>query len=349
MHKGLKYFSYGKEIVKGHLLRQNIPVLVTLCVTNRCNLRCRYCYEEYYDRNHREFTTTEIMALIETLSAMGTRYVSINGGEPLLRNDLEQIIDQVKAKNMLCHLSTNGLLLPQYIQAMKNVDSIAISLDGDSASHDYNRGKGTYDRVLTAFEVLKANHIPFHTSTVLTKQNKQAIEHILELARQYDFKAQFSALRAADSPQPELALSDAELDDVFKKILRYKQQKQPIFFSAQAYQHALNWPLSYNTQMVFHEQAQNQHHEEECYLKHFSCHIEANGLVYPCIVLVNKFEALNFLEVGFQKAWENATTCECKACYNLCTNDLNQIFGLRLSAIWNAFKIVLERIRARRK
>ena len=82
----------------------------------------------------------------------------------------------------------------------------------------------------------------------------------------------------------------------------------------------------------------------ECYIKRFSCHIEPNGLVYPCIVLVNKFPALNFLDSGFQKAWKNLENNDCKTCCNICCYDLNQIFLLKPNILWNTFKIVMDRI-----
>ena len=65
--------------------------------------------------------------------------------------------------------------------------------------------------------------------------------------------------------------------------------------------------------------------------------------MYPCVVLVNKFKALTFLEVGFRKAWENLSDNDCKACYNICCNDLNLTFGLRLCSLWNAVRLVIDR------
>ena len=125
-----KYISYSKGIIKGHFLNKNIPLNITLCVTNRCNLRCIYCYEEYYDRNHKEFTTQEILSLIDELVSMGTKYISINGGEPLLRNDIGIIVDKIKEKNILSHISTNGLLIKNNISVVRKFNSVAISIDG---------------------------------------------------------------------------------------------------------------------------------------------------------------------------------------------------------------------------
>jgi len=336
----MRYIGYVKKILKGHLTHKNIPILVTICLTNRCNLRCLYCYEDYYERDHREFSTKELLNLIDELSQMGTRYISLNGGEVLLRDDLGVIIDRIKRRNMLCHLSTNGLLVKNHISVLKEVDSIAISIDGIKESNDLNRGDGTYERIIESFECLKKNNIKFHTHTVLTKNNKNCVDEMMELSRKYGFKAQFSTLRIEGSPEEKIRLSDDELKESVRKIIDYKNSGENIFFSKEAYRNVLSWPFSYDKEMIF-DKAPNGY---ECYIKRFSCHIEANGLVYPCVVLVNKFKALNFLEVGFKKAWENLANNVCKACYNVCCSELSFIFGLKFRSIWNTGKIVLDRI-----
>lgn len=337
-----KYITYVKEIIKGHITHKRIPILITLCVTNKCNLRCIYCYAEYYERNYREFTTQEILNLIDELVSMGTKYISINGGESLLRADIGTIVDKIKEKNILCHMSTNGLLIKKNISVVKKIDSLAISIDGIKESNDINRGKGVYDKIIEAFECLNENHIKFHAHTVLTKNNKNAIDEIMLLADKYKFRAQFSPLRIEDSPAKNINLNDEELKEITKKILRYKKSGFPVLFSTEACENLLNWPFSYDKLFIYNEYPE-YYKPIECFIKRFSCHIEANGLVYPCIVLVNKFKALNFLEVGFKKAWENLANNECKACYNICCSDLNLIFGFDPKTIWNTCKFVIDR------
>ncbi|MCJ7616586.1 MAG: radical SAM protein [Desulfobacterales bacterium] len=344
----IRYIAYIKELVKGRLSQKRTPILVTVCVTNRCNLRCRYCYEEYYARNHEEFTTEELLNLIDELAEMGTKYISVNGGEALLRDDIEIIVDKIKEKKMLCHLSTNGLLVKKKISVLKKVNSLAVSIDGARQGNDLNRGEGTYDKIVEAIECLKENNIKFHTHTVLTKNNKNAADEMMVIARRYGCKAQFSVLRESDSPDKEIGLDDDEVREIVTKILDYKKDGRPVFFSYDAYDYFLRWPFSYQKQTIKGKLPEG-YKPIECYIKRFSCHIEANGLVYPCVVLVNKFEALNFLEVGFKKAWENLSKNDCKACYNICCNDLNLTFGLKPQPIWNAVKIAMGRIATRIK
>ena len=338
-----KYLAYFFAILKAKVLRRRVPILVTLCVTNRCNMRCAYCYEEYYSRQHAEIPKERILKLIDELAGMGTKYLSINGGEALLRDDLEDIVDSIKAKNMLCHLSSNGILVPSRLPLLRKIDSLSISIDGIGAGHDLNRGAGTYARVRAGLEMLAAEGIRFHTHTVLTKNNKDSVEDILALARELGFQAQFSLLRVEDSPDKTLALEDTELKPLIQRLLKYKKQGEPVFFSSLTYENYLNWPLP-NDQQIIRGHIPRGFQAIPCDIKRFSCHIEANGLVYPCVVLVNKYPALNFLEHGFRKCWDRLQDNPCLACHNICCNDLNLIFALSPRSIWNASRIVFKRI-----
>ena len=342
MNRIIRYFNLAIKILEGRLANKRIPASVVLCVTNRCNLRCVYCYAEYYDRNHAEFTTKQILSLIDELYEMGTRHISLNGGEALMREDIGIIVDKVNEKNMLCQLTTNGLLVKNKINVLKKVDSLCLSLDGDKRSTDLNRGAGTYDKIVDAIEFLNSNKINFYTNTVLTKNNKNAVDEVMELAGKYGFKAQFSLLRKEDSPDKAIVLDDKEAKEIIGKILKYKKAGFPILFLYDSYENAFRWPFSYNKLMISGETAEG-YKPIKCYMKRFSCHIEANGLVYPCIVLVNKFKALNFLEVGFKKAWEHMANNDCKACYNTCCSDVNLIFGFRPNSLWDASRVIIER------
>lgn len=338
-----RYILYFLHILKARITKQRVPLFVILCVTNRCNLRCHYCYEDYYDRNHKEYTTKEILDLIDTIAAMGTKYICINGGEALLRDDIEQLVDKIKQKKIICNLSTNGLLVKKHLPALKKIDSLAISLDGIGKSNDLNRGDGTYEKIIESFKFLKANKLKFHVHTVLTKNNLNAVDELMALAFEYGFRVQFSPLRKQDSPDPTLALSDEQIKIVLSKVIKYKKENQPVFFSAKAYEHYIKWPYPFEQQIIYDAQSKD-HRFLKCYLKQISCHIEAHGGVYPCIVLVNKFKAKNHLEVGFKAAWEHCENIDCVACNNICCNDLNLLFGFHPQVLLNAIEIVFRRI-----
>jgi len=107
-----------------------------ISVTDRCNLRCQYCMpeEEYVWLPRDEILNfEEIRALVEIFTRLGVVKVRLTGGEPLLRRDLFQLV-RILATNPALRdlaLTTNGLLLGQYAQALREagLHRLTVSLD----------------------------------------------------------------------------------------------------------------------------------------------------------------------------------------------------------------------------
>lgn len=109
-------------------------------VTDRCNLRCRYCMpREVFGPDHaflpREqlLTFEEITRVVRTAVSVGVTKIRLTGGEPLLRKDLPDLVSQLADIDGLADLAltTNGLLLPQHAQALADagLHRVTVSLD----------------------------------------------------------------------------------------------------------------------------------------------------------------------------------------------------------------------------
>ncbi|MFH0753225.1 MAG: radical SAM protein [Candidatus Omnitrophota bacterium] len=338
----VKYIRFAASLLYARLFNQRIPLFVTLCVTNRCNLRCVYCYADCGSQERKEFTTREICDIVDHLCSLGMRYISLNGGEALLREDIDQVVDHINQKGILCQITTNGLLVEKKIEVLRKVDAITMSLDGGRIENDRNRGAGVYDHVMKAMKVLRANKMRFQTSMVLTKNNVDSVKEALQLAQQLDFQVLFSPLRVEDSPDKELGLDDARLKETVRQIIGYKDAGFPVFFSRDVYQQFLDWPFSYNRLNVF-KATDGFFEGDVCYLKQLSCHIESDGSVYPCIVLAKKVKVSSFLDVGIKQCFDQQQKLSCQACWNFCCNDWNHVLSLRPRAWWNVLGIIKRR------
>ena len=107
-----------------------------ISVTDRCNMRCRYCMpEDEYVWLPREsiLTFEEIGRLARAFAGLGVTRIRLTGGEPLLRHDLPQLVRLLKEDVRLQDLSltTNGLLLARWAEALKTagLDRVTVSLD----------------------------------------------------------------------------------------------------------------------------------------------------------------------------------------------------------------------------
>ena len=90
-------------------LKLSIPLSVQLDLTYRCNERCVHCYLDHDD--HGEMTTAEIKDLLDQMAEAGVFYLTISGGEILMRRDFFEILEHARARTFCVKLKTNGVLI----------------------------------------------------------------------------------------------------------------------------------------------------------------------------------------------------------------------------------------------
>lgn len=109
--------------------------------------------------------------------------IILSGGDPLLHPHFPEVCDIVRSFTGHISLSTNGILIPHYLQVFKRDDCIQISIDGDERSHDYIRGPGSYQKSVDALIALNERKIPHTISFTLNKQNQHCVDHVIDLCR----------------------------------------------------------------------------------------------------------------------------------------------------------------------
>jgi len=105
-----------------------------ISVTPECNLKCFYCHREGHNSNGNKILMTpeEIGEITRTSLDFGVRKIKISGGEPLLRKDIVQIVENIKDERIKdISLTTNGMLLEKYAEGLKNagLNRVNVSLD----------------------------------------------------------------------------------------------------------------------------------------------------------------------------------------------------------------------------
>lgn len=338
-----KKFHFLLAVISVRMLNKSIPLCVGIHVTSRCNFNCIYCCGGYAKKSTIEFSTSQILGLIDELKEMGTRWITLTGGEPLLRDDIGLLISKIKSAGIICSMNTNGSLVNQKIDVVKKLDFITVSLDGDEASNDKNRGKGSFKQIMQGIECLKANKIPFDVVSVLTKYNVHSIDVLLAMAKRLGFFLEFNFLQDQDSScydQSCFCLSDQEIKNVLKKLLEYKRKGYPLYYAEASRRYSLNWPVSYQKKILF--EGISGFKAISCYMGSMMCHIDSDGKVYPCIQLAGSFPALNFLSAGFRKSWENLKNKKCKACYAVCYSEFNKFFNLDVGVWTNSIMTAIK-------
>lgn len=163
------------------------PLRVSLNITRKCNLRCKGCFTDSGTPDPNELTTKELFNLIDQMKNAGTFFLAIGGGEPLLRDDLFQVLKYARENFIATSIVTNGLLIDKEI-AQKldalNLDKITISIDGLEKSHNYVRGKGTFKKTIDKIKILRKYR---HSATlemrvIINSLNINEYKELIELA-----------------------------------------------------------------------------------------------------------------------------------------------------------------------
>src|SRR6266480_7026022 len=106
-----------------------VPLSVQLDLTYRCNERCIHCYLDHHD--HGEMTTAEIKDLLDQMAEAGVFYLTISGGEILMRRDFFEILEHARLRTFCIKLKTNGVLIrekeAQRLRELR-VESVQISI-----------------------------------------------------------------------------------------------------------------------------------------------------------------------------------------------------------------------------
>jgi MoaA/NifB/PqqE/SkfB family radical SAM enzyme/SAM-dependent methyltransferase len=128
---------------------------VTLAVTNRCTYNCWHCYNA--GRNNQDLLLVALKQVIRDLQELGAVVVTLSGGEPLLRNDLEEIVRSFDNSSSL-NLNTTGTgLTAERAQTLHEAGLFAVGVSLDSAraeEHDRMRGrKGAFKTALQALDL----------------------------------------------------------------------------------------------------------------------------------------------------------------------------------------------------
>ena len=178
----------------------NSPICLTWEWTYACDLQCVHCLSSSGRRDPMELTTEEMKSIVDQLAEMQVFYVNIGGGEPMLRPDFFEVVEYCVERGVGVKFSTNGGRITaenaRRLAAMDYVD-IQISLDGvDPETNDAIRGDGSYSRVRTAMDHLRAAGFgAFKLSVVMTRENIGQVDAYHALAAEYGAELRLTRFR----------------------------------------------------------------------------------------------------------------------------------------------------------
>jgi radical SAM protein with 4Fe4S-binding SPASM domain len=166
------------------------PKILGWEITNSCNLKCPHCYNPPSRHKEAELTTSECIQVIDSAAKLGTERIGWTGGEPLLREDLEDLITYAGDNHGITSgITTNGVLLNKERAIRLNdagVQSMQISLDGTTAERSWRIRRTTdeeFESVIEAVRISLELGIKTYLAMLLGAENLDDGREMLKLAR----------------------------------------------------------------------------------------------------------------------------------------------------------------------
>ena len=325
--------KYGKildtagGLLQAKLLKRKRPLVVGWAVTDQCNRKCAYC--SIWRRPDRDLPTDRILRVVDDLAQAGTLRISFTGGEPLLREDMGEIIRYAHEKGIETKMNSNGALVGEKKQVLRYLDMLTLSLEGPAEIHDAIRGRGSFEEVREALETARKHHVRTGLATVLTSINLDAVDFILDIARQEACRVLFqpaTPLRLGGSGENGLAPPVAPYRATIKRLIDKKKAGDDCIANSLAgLAHLARWPEA--ARMT-------------CACGRISCRIEPDGTVLYCSRESLPLKPKNCVQVPFRDAFENLVPVACTDCWCAGRVELNLAFSLSLPAMINQLHTV---------
>ena len=219
------------------------PHTLSHLVTGACNGSCRTCLwrAEAVETLH-ELDTATVRWLYEEAGRAGMAQLVVWGGEPLLRQDLPELLLAARRAGLFVTLITNGWLLGRRWPELRGaVDALILSLDDAGEAHDRLRGlPGLFERLEAFVARLAADPLrpTLLLNTVLSAQNRGALRRVAGVARRWDAGLYFCPMETGELRAGEagdrlagLALSPEELSAAARLALDLKAAGYPVLAS----------------------------------------------------------------------------------------------------------------------
>lgn len=319
----LEKFDISGKVLKAIILRHTYPLIVRWDLTYKCNSRCSYC--SYWKVEMKELDTKGAFCLIEGFASSGTKFIVFSGGEPLLRDDLPDIINFCKQKKIHISINSNGTLIRQRIKEIRKADAIKLSLDAPRQVNDRLRGKGAHDTALEAIKVCNDEGIAVNITTVISRYNISHIPYVLNIAKEFNIRVSFQPVKQErfDEEEASVTATMPNVNDYKSAVLFLIKEKRNgnkfIKNSVAGLKHLYHWPKQ---KKLF------------CFMSFFSCYANPNGYIYACDWVPHSRKHFISPNTDLKKVYQNLQSAHsCKYCWTASMVDFNLLGGGEFASI----------------
>jgi len=247
MERGLNYSSgdkntggyqetlwLGLRIYRGifsNLLGVRVPLFCGHKLTYNCNLRCKMC--PFWKRSSKDLSIEREKAILRRIYDSGVCGIAFEGGEPLLRDDLVEILAFSRSLPMHTSLITNGTLLESRIDEVASYINgvVYVSLDGLEKTHDAIRGVSGCFRKAVRGVMASRGKVSVTINTTIMAENLHEIEDMIKLAKELDTRISVAVAHDYCNAKASAPASH-EIRAIAEKLAEMKKKGYPLVNSA---------------------------------------------------------------------------------------------------------------------
>ncbi len=276
-------------------VREGIPVSGTFELTQRCNFSCKMCYVHDCKQKTDPLRADDWLNLARQAKDAGTVFLLLTGGEPLLRDDFEQIYTSLIKMGFLVSINTNGSLLLNYSDLFDKLPPtrINVSLYGaDNSSYRQLCGNDAFDKVVNAIKHMKNLGISLRFNTIFTPENIADYKKIADISRELNIP-----LKPTTYSYPPI---------------RLREKNENVRFSPESAAEYSFFIDEYRLEKDFYRRKMDkllslpkgpEENKMRCRAGRASFWITADGIMRPCGMMPEP-DGRPLID-GFQKAWQD--------------------------------------------
>ncbi|MCL5035478.1 MAG: radical SAM protein [Chloroflexi bacterium] len=314
-------FKTLKGMFAGAIGKKRTPLFVSWEITARCPSCCIYCGKDQQPPGD-EFDTKDAVSLVEEIGKLGCIRVSLTGGEPMLREDLPEIISACKDAGIEVNINTSGRGAAARLKELKGVSGITLSLDGIEEVNDSIRGEGSFKDVMDTVAGARKIGISVSLMCVLSSENIDRLPEFLEFIKKEKLPSAFQPadkfLLRGNSENPA-APGTEDLKKAVNLLLGEKKNNLYIDSPNGLLRHFGDYPESAPL---------------ACGGGFIFCRVDPAGRVWRCGRVRPEGEGLDFRAGGFKKAFETMPAMRCSNCFGAGQAWVNLFWSRLVSKDW---------------
>ncbi|WP_077611282.1 putative heme d1 biosynthesis radical SAM protein NirJ2 [Clostridium sp. Marseille-P2415] len=281
-------------------------MIVSWLTTNRCNLKCKHCYQDAGNKKANELTTDEAKKMIDEIARAGFKIMIFSGGEPLMRPDIYTLVSYAARAGLRPVFGTNGTLITkETAEKLKDSGAVTMGISLDSLNeqkHNLFRGnKEAFRLTLEGIENCRKAGLPFQIHTTIMDWNQKEVCDIIDFGVKMGAIANYLFFLipvGRGKFLEETSLEVMEYENLLQTIMS-KQKEVPIDIKPTCAPQFTRVAKQMDVKTRF---------TKGCLAGLSYCVVNPEGIVRPCAYMVE--EAGDIREKPFDEIWKNSSLFE---------------------------------------